>query len=583
MGQLDRRTFIALLAASMVTPFASVSRPSHARMNPDNVRIDGLLSPSPAGSDSETGRIFPSSVASGDPSPTGVILWTRIAPSAVRAHTPLYFQVAYDADFTQPAYEGVVDGRELRASHDFTVKIDLDGLLQANQRYYYRFLYAGTASRVGRCRTAPALGAHVEALKFAVLTCQDYRNGYYSALQHLAGDDGIDFVIHLGDFIYEDADTPNTNQARFVDRSIVLPSAAPQAMDLEDYRHLYRRYRDDRHLQRAMENHTWVMVFDDHEITNDCYWDYVRDTLGAPSHPYTTDAAFNNDPELLNQLMLDAQRAWLEYTPARVQVNESSTHPQHFLTIYRHLVFGDLLDLFMLDSRTYRTPHPCGEAQHERFFPLTCNTITKPEQSMLGTTQRDWLLSELPQSTQRWKVLGNQTYMGCFGLRHHNKKIPFNLDAWDGYQAERALLVQSIQAHEIDNLVVLTGDLHIGVASHVLGDHSQRADDPNNIIGVEFITPPTTSASWLESLLRKNPSHRDFLSQLFSFTARITNPHLQYVNGLYQGYSTIVFRHDWCEWACIAVDKNTRTDAPHARTLITRRKYPSVPWLLNQP
>ncbi|MBL4866114.1 MAG: alkaline phosphatase D family protein [Pseudomonadales bacterium] len=391
---IERRKFCTLLASGLATPFILTACGGSSDEEPaptDGTErgLEGIDPPVAVDPDlldlidsqigivfnADSERVFPQSISSGDPTPSGVMLWTRVDPGITNPNLELYFQVAFDKNFERLVLEGKLptSGTEtendpvpfgLLEELDYTVRIDLDGLLRSDRFYYYRFIYDGTASRTGRCRTAPAEDATVESLKFGLLSCQDFTNGYYGALKLVADDDSLDYVIHLGDFIYETVGDPSFQALPFEDRQIILPSSGIHAMDLEDYRHLYRTYRSDVNLQAAMERHTWIMAPDDHETANDCYWDYLNETLGAPDHPYTTDPQFENSKiALLNKLKLDSQEAWLEYVPARVTINRDSTNPHEFLTVYRRLVFGDLLELLMLDTRSYRTGHPCGEVE----------------------------------------------------------------------------------------------------------------------------------------------------------------------------------------------------------------------------
>ena len=210
----------------------------------------------------------------------------------------------------------------------------------------------GFAVSAGRCRTLPAASAQRKRYKLALLTCQDYTNGYYGALAHVARDESIDHVLHLGDFIYETAGDPRFQSLPFADRTMVLPSGGTVALDVNDYRFIYRTIRRDPNVQALMERHTLICVPDDHETANDTYWDYARDTLGAPDHPYTTDPKYGNSPALLKQLKLDSQRAWTEYVPARVSFNSNATHPFDALTVYRRFDFAGFLDLLMIEPAT---------------------------------------------------------------------------------------------------------------------------------------------------------------------------------------------------------------------------------------
>lgn len=422
-----------------------------------------------------------------------------------------------------------------------------------------------------------------------LLTCQDYTNGYYGVMEHVARDDSIDFVLHLGDFIYETAGDPRFQSLPFADRALILPSGSTAAMGLADYRHLYRSYRSDKSLQTALANHTWIMVPDDHETSNDCYWDYARDTLGAPDHPLTKDAKYGNDPLLLRQLKLDSQRAWAEYVPARVKVNQLATHPHDFLQIYRKFSFGSLIDLFMTENRTYRSAHPCGEGDVlERYVPVGCSNMGNPQQTMLGTKQRDWLLNGVTQSRAQWKLMGNQTYMGRLAATFlGNQLAPLDVDAWDGYTDERQQLADALRGNRVENFVVMTGDLHTYIASYVKADYADSLPwHVDNYLGVEFMTPSVTSSNLLDSLSTKATTlaEQQALAQALSDAAiRLNNPHIRYFNSTQHGYSVLDVNNSYTEWTAYAVDKNA-SDPNTGKQCVSRyRKDPHLPWLIAMP
>lgn len=518
-------------------------------------------------------RVFDLSVASGDPSPSGVILWTHLRRTAVTPGMPLYFQVATDGGFNNLVLEGEVPASAITADHDWTVRVDLNGQLAAGTRYYFRFIYDATASRTGRCRTLPT--GHLASAQLAVLSCQDYTNGYYGAFRHLAADDNVDFVLHLGDFIYESAADPRFQSLPFADRELVLPSGETVAFGLEDYRYLYRTYRSDPDMQRLMEQHTLIIVQDDHETANDCYWDYGLDTLGAPDHPLVAQ------PNALRALKLAAQQAWLEYVPARVDVNPDAQHPHDYFTMYRGFELGDLIRLNMIDTRTYRTAHPCGEGDvFQRYVPVGCTNYKHPDQSMLGTNQAKWLLDSLEHSTAVWNVVGNQTFFGALSIAG---TLPLNVDAWDGYEAERNWLTQQIVARNVRNLVVLTGDLHSYIASTLKRDYRNlNPFDVGNLIGVEFMTPAVTSAGLLDQLT-PDTIGANLANGLTEAAIRLNNPHIRYFNSSRHGYSTVRFTRDYCEWTAYAVDKNVVGEHA-ARSVVARyRKYVSWPFLVERP
>ena len=511
----------------------------------------------------DDGKIFDLSVASADPSATGVVLWTHLRREQVVPGRSLYFQVSDDALFSRLTVEGKIEADDIGAAHDFTVRVDLDGSLAPGRVYFYRFVYGDRTTRAGRCRTLPAAGN--SSLTLGMVTCQDYTNGYYGAFRHLSDDD-VDFVVHLGDFIYESAGDPRFQTLPFADRQVILPSGGKVAMGLDDYRAAYATYRRDPDLQRALERHTFIFVSDDHETANDCYWDYARDTLGAPDHPLRADAG------ALRQLKRDSQKAWLEYVPARVVADETAAHPHRALTAYREFAFGDLVRYLALDTRSYRSPHPCGEGDiFQRYLPLTCSDYSLPMRSILGEAQRPWLVDRLSAAGTTWRVLGNQTFFGRLtlgGLR----PVPINVDAWDGFEAERVWLTGEVQSRGVSDLVILTGDLHSTIASEVKADYgSINPFDRKNVIGVEFMTPSVTSSALFDSILSGlgggNPT---LATGLGAGAIRLANPHIKFFDSAAHGYSTISFARDHCEWTAYAIDKDVAPPATTTRRVLAR-------------
>jgi alkaline phosphatase D len=580
MTRIHRRRFFGILGLGLATPYVA----SFGRMR----RVLAQASPRNASS------VFSLSVASGDPSPTGVVLWTRIDPSAYLAGEDLYFEVAEDAGFTTQVFEGVVPAMEIGPQRDYTVRIDLDGELPPNRRLYYRFVYRDVASRTGRCRTTPLPGASINSLKLAIVSCQDYTNGYYSVFNHIADDDSIHFVLHLGDFIYETVGDRRFQPQPFEDRRIELPNGFGEARDIEDYRHLYRTFRSDPQLQSALEAHTWIITSDDHETGNNCYWDYERDTLGAPDHPYQKDPEFGNDPALLRMLKLDAQRAWTEYVPARVTVNPGATHPHQFLSMHRSFTFGNLVDLFVLDTRSYRTRQPDGDGSiFEHFVAADSPGLASSTQTMLGQGQREWLFNGLHGANARWQVLGNQTFLSRLTVSAAGQSLFANGDAWDGYTAERAQLLQQVRDANIDNFVVLTGDMHSYIASHVEYDFGD-ALVPSNVAGVEFMTPSVTSGNLADVLASldaqsaarfdsKALTYKEILQALLSSAVYVTNPHLHFFNSFSYGYSTIKFMHGRCDWAAYSVSKNVPGGNASRSAVRRTTKFTNLPYLVKTP
>ncbi len=563
-----RRAFLQAAGIGLLTPFV--------------VSAAGRRTKTRGHSTADAGAVFPQSVASGDPSPSGVVLWTRVDPAAWSAATPLRFEVATDDGFRRVKLAGEVAPQDFAAARDFTVHLDLDGHLDAGRVYFYRFLHGSTASRTGRCRTLPRPGASPASLNLGVLTCQDYTNGYYGALAQLAVEP-VDFVLHLGDFIYETVGDPDFQMLPYPDRRLELPSQQPAATGLADFRFLYRIYRSDPLLQRVMEAHTFICLWDDHETANDCYWDYARDTLGAPDHPFTTQHPDGGDPAILRQLKLDAQRAWTEYIPARVPFNAAATHPFAALQIYRKFAFGDLAELFVTDQRTYRTGPPCG--LEERNLTRGCDEQLSPMQSMLGETQRSWFVNGVTNSAALWKVWGNETFLGQLKIgRRDGRKFYLAVDAWDGYEADRIGILSQLQQAGVRNFLALTGDLHTFMAAYLKVDYGQRGNQPGpNLVGVEFMTPAVTSSTLVDYLKGLLPSAefedlrreeaREPSRFLFENLARKTNPHIHFFNSQAWGYSIVEFTREHATYSAYSVDKSTNA-ATAAKRLIRQIRVP---------
>lgn len=566
MSDVSRRDFILLAGAGVAALPEMAGRPARGRT------VTRASSPSPGAYD-----VFPCSVASGDPSPDGVVLWTRVNPIFWRSGTPLLYEVALDPNFTRPVVAGEAPGHQDAPARDFTYHVRLDGVLAPGGVYYYRFIHGRVRSRTGRCRTLPADG--IERVKLAVVTCNDYTNGYYGAFARIAMDATVDFVVHLGDFIYETTGGTEFQRRAFPDRSITLPGGQNVAMGLADYRALYRTYRSDRLLQLAMEYHTWIVIWDDHELADDCYWDYARDTAGAPGHPYQTNPDFRRDAARLRQLKLDSQRAWSEYVPTAAVFDRAAGHPHAALRIFRSFRFGDLLDLHMTDERTYRSPHPCGEEQFgDRYVAPDCLERRAPDRTMLGLAQRDWFVAGIVNSPCLWKGWGNEVLVGPLTIGNREPggdgQVVVTTDGWDGYLFERQFLLEAFRDAGVTNLVTLTGDLHSCLAAYLKTDYTERANDnPANVVGVEFMTPAVTSANIAELAGREplaRPAAGGVAPDYFLEGAvRTTNPHVLFFDSQDWGYSTVEFTRSHCEFIAISVDKSV--NSPFAPTQRFRR------------
>lgn len=377
-------------------------------------------------------------VASGDPLADRVIIWTRYTPDAVADPVTINWEVASDTGFTNVVQSGTFN---TDASRDWTVKVDVTGLA-ANMWYYYRFDYNGAYSSVGRTRTAPT--GMVDSLRFAVVSCSDYVDGYFHGYRQITERNDVDAVIHLGDYIYENGS----------EGSIGRPHEPLERItELDDYRQRYSQYRLDPELRCVHQMYPFINVWDDHELANNAWMG------GAEAHDEPADGLWEDRKGF-------AARAYHEWIPFR-EPNASDS-----LQIYRTLQWGDLVDLFMADTRII------GRDEQD------ANAIDDPDRHILGEAQLGWLTNEMANSSAQWKVLGQQVMMGAL-------EIPFigippaSEDSWNGYRWERENFYDTVLVHNIENLVVLTGDIHTAWAMNL--------EQGNDKVGVEFVCSSITT------------------------------------------------------------------------------------------
>ena len=380
-------------------------------------------------------------VASGDPLSDRVIIWTRITPTDFGQTLTGTYHVATDDQFNNVVANGTFS---TDSTIDFTVKIDVTGL-NPNTFYYYEFEHNGSYSLVGRTKTLP-LGA-VDNMRLAVVSCASLESGYFNAYEAIANRNDVDAVLMLGDYIYEyesQGFSPNAN----VDRTW---QPAEEITELNDYRLRYNSYRLDYALRKLHQNFPWICIWDDHETANDSY------PGGADNHQA------NEGPWA--QRMSAGKKAYFEWIPIRPKAPGNQE-------IFRTFELGDLAKIIMLDTRLEGRDQQVGA--NDPVFNDTARTI-------LGPAQFNWLKNELSTTTQPWKIIGNQVMIGAveiFGT-------PINTDSWDGYPAERQKLFDHLSTNNIDNMVVLTGDIHTSWAVNL--------KNGNTPVGVEMVTPSVTS------------------------------------------------------------------------------------------
>jgi alkaline phosphatase D len=402
---------------------------------------------------------FTLGVASGDASVGSVVLWTRLAPDPLAGGgmpadaIEVTWEVARDEAFG----DIVATGTELARpehGHSLHVRAELDP-----GWWFYRFRVGGYTSPVGRTQRAPSMTAEPEAVRFASANCQNYQNGYYTAHRDIA-DQQPDFVVWLGDYIYEGASRP-------VDGNDVVRShdGTDEVRTLEQYRNRYARYRSDTNLQAAHAACPWYVIWDDHEVENN-YAGLV------PERP--------EDAEGFAERRQAAYQAWWEHMPVDLPAPDGSAE----FRIYRGFRWGSLLDLALLDGRQYRTDQACGDTTLN--VEPACAETFDEDRTMLGSEQEAWLLDTLGgEAPAVWNVIGNQTVFGDLMLG----EAVLNYDQWDGYPLQRNRILEQLSARDVSNLVVLTGDIHFaGTGNLRVGERGTGTP-----IGVEFVATSISS------------------------------------------------------------------------------------------
>ena len=448
------------------------------------------------------------------------------------------------------------------------MNVDLDGRLDPDSTYYYRFVYRGVASRVGRCRTLPEPAASPDSVRFAVLTCQNYPNGYFPAL-HRVAEEEVDFLVHVGDFIYESGDGTFAwyEPEKYPGRNLSLPSGHDRAHSLEDYRYLYRTYRRDEYPQEALESHTLVAGWDDHELVDDVYWDRRRDAPGG-NHPR------DDDPEFMTELLADAMHAWWEFVPARAAYDSEGESLQERFQLWRSFEFGDLVTLAMTDERLFRDPPREAIPTPDNVGPQ----YEPPGRTMLGEEQRDWLVETVAGSESTWTVWADEVLTVPFRLGSGPLSLYPVQGGWDGYTRERQRIMEAVGAADVRNFVTLTGDMHCYVAAYQQTSYPGRVSGGEGVaegerIGVEFMTPAVTSLNICEVLRLTQGWRKCVTEPLLRALVTTMNPHIEFFDSHRWGYSVVEFTREDCTYVGYAVDKTA--DSPAAdREVVAAYRVP---------
>ena len=503
-------------------------------------------------------------VASGDPLPDRVILWTRVTPtqeampgSGVGSDTKVNWAIARDGKMQDIVLSGEATAT---SQHDHTVHVDTWGL-EPNHVYYYQFSVAegehkGKSSPIGRTKTAPALGESLSQINFAVASCANWESGFFSAYSDMANRahaGELDCTVFLGDYIYE------YETGEYAGLSGVHRTHVPthEIVSLSDYRQRHGAYRTDQELQAAHAALPWVVVWDDHETANDSWLN------GAENH---TEGEEGNWAER----RAAAYQAYKEWLPLRSANMTDNGH------IYRSLKFGDLVELTIMDLRSYRDKAASFKTDGLGAYQIT----NAKDRSMLGSEQFAWLTEQIETSTAKWNVMGNSVMispLNILGLRsderlqplanflssHETPDLAVNLDQWDGYAYERDRLLRMLDERG-GNVLFLTGDIHSEFANSVRFDGRE--------VGVECVCSSISAPNGNETL--KMPED-NFLTQAGEEILRKANPHINHIDLDAHGYSIVRIRPEEVELSWYRVDNIEAQNSP-VRHFLTKKWAPQA-------
>ncbi|MEU3745158.1 MULTISPECIES: alkaline phosphatase D family protein [Streptomyces] len=487
-------------------------------------------------------------VASGDPLPDGVLLWTRVTPSAeavpgsgLGPDVPVGWELAEDRGFARVVASGSTTAS---ASSDHTVKADVRGLRPATA-YWFRFTAGDAVSPVARTRTAPAADAATPGVRFGVVSCANWESGHFSAYRHLAGRADLDAVLHLGDYVYEYAsgvypeakDTVRQHEPRH------------EIVSLADYRTRHGHYKTDADLQALHAAHPVVAIWDDHEFANDAW------TGGAENHTPGAEGEWA-------ARVAAAKQAYFEWMPVRASTEG---------TVFRRLRFGRLADLHLLDLRTFRSaPAKTGSG-----------TVDDPERSITGRAQLDWLKAGLAGSDATWQLVGTSVMISpiAFGALPANlleplaelmglpkEGIAVNVDQWDGFTDDRKELIGHLTSRAIRNTVFLTGDIHMAWANDV---PVKAATYPLSAsAATEFVVTSVTSDN-LDDMLNVAPGT---LSVVAAGAVKAANRHVKWVDMDHHGYGVLDVTSEHSQMDYYTVSDKTDPAATSAWTRSYRTK-----------
>lgn len=416
---------------------------------------------------------FAFGVASGDPRRDGMVLWTRL--TGIGGDRRVGWEIAEDAGFRRIVRRGEALAPVGRAG---AVHVRAAGL-RPGRPYHYRFHFGGVASAVGRTVTAPIAA---ERLRLALVSCQHWEQGWFSAYRDILASDA-DLLLHVGDYIYEKSFGRGPDVRRF---------GTPEPRTLDDYRARYALYRSDPDLRAAHAAMPFAVTWDDHEVEND----YAGEQGVATA-----------DPRAFLERRAAAYQAYYEHMP----LDPATLRPGGEVRLYRRIDWGDLATILILDTRQYRTAHPCSTGGK---VIEACAAARDPAATMMGTAQERWLAQQTARAPSRWTLLTQQTLFSR--LRLPDGPDARYSDIWDGYAATRDRTLAALAPTR--NAVVLGGDVH----SFWLNDVHRDAENPDSpIVASEVVT----------SCLASRPGP----DALFGPAQRL-NPHVRFLDNAHAGH-----------------------------------------------
>ncbi len=440
-------------------------------------------------------------VASGDPLTDRVIIWTRVTPdSNFTGSITVNWKMATDTLLSNVVQQGSFITNDDR---DFTVKVDVTGL-QPNTWYYYEFETNGRKSLIGRTRTVPS--GNVDSLRFALVSCSSWQHGFFNTYGILESRNDIDAIIHLGDYIYEYDSASFSNGTR-------IHQPTNEILTLTDYRIRHSQYKLDPQLRKLHQQFPFINVWDDHETANDSYRD------GAQNHQPATEGDWYVRKH-------NGVRAYKEWIPIR-EPDANDT-----VRIWRQFVWGDLMNLMMIDTRLY---------DRDQQVTITSPSLNDTSRVMIGNLQRSWLETQLSNSSQKWNVIGQQVMFAP--LKVLGQIV--NADQWDGYPSERKRVMDYIMNNNIPNPVILTGDIHTAWANDIPYQNYNGTTGAGSM-GVEYVTTSVTSPG------------ADFVSTLTSAGVPLIksqNSHMKFIDLTRRGFIIIDLNHQRIQGDYYFVDR----------------------------